>query len=117
MLAALMLTHRCLILNHTYENVWWTDFVMHALGGAWIAIVVHSFIPRSGFSALITIVLVVGGLWEALEFFISAPFFGVGEVRLTDPIWQLDTIFDLSMDIMGAVLLWAVLSRYNRVHA
>ena len=86
---------------------------MHTFGGFWVAWLLLS--ARRGLSAslLVLLILLIGVLWEALEFFFISPWFG-WTPRVNDPIWLLDTLSDLAVDMGAGLLLWVTVSFYNK---
>jgi len=95
----------CLVL-FLYWTVWWSDIVMHFLGGLIIGLISIFIFYTSGlinlkkentlivFITTIGFVLIVGMSWELWEIFA-----GLTSI-LKD---QTDTIIDLIMDIVGAL--------------
>lgn len=85
--------------------VWWFDTILHFLGGAWVSITVlmlfHDKLDLNESNKLKIIgfvvlsVFIVGLLWEVFEVCFGITFFNDG------PIYLIDTISDLILDICG----------------
>lgn len=110
--ALLLAAHYYFISHGFYLTVWWSDVLLHTVGGAWLILGWRTFRGRSSFLGAVFFVLTISLVWEALEYFLDVPFFGEGESRLTDPIWVLDTFEDLGASLLGASLFWFLASRY-----
>lgn len=86
-----------------YWTLGWYDYMMHFLGGMSIALLVAWFISHKNFSrtnALIIIFLatmIVGGAWEVFEY--------VNGITFAIEGYTLDTIHDLLMDALGALIV------------
>ena len=91
---------------YLYWVFWWYDVVLHALGGAWVALAAlwfFTYIGKSQPSAVtLACVIVVGVLWEIFEVLIGIP---------RESNYVLDTSLDLLMDIVGALLTLFFLRR------
>ncbi|TSC86183.1 MAG: hypothetical protein G01um10148_689 [Parcubacteria group bacterium Gr01-1014_8] len=76
---------------------WWYDIVLHFLGGAWAALAVmwsfamYKIPPR--WAHVISLVIIIGVLWEIFEFVIGAP---------RESNYRPDTSLDLLMDVAGS---------------
>lgn len=107
-----------------YEEIFWFDMVMHALGGAWLAAVAFALLParypaifasppRRTFLAVVALVTVAGILWEIYEFgFAAWATAQFGDLGFHQP-WT-DTVSDLFLDIAGAALTALFLLREER---
>jgi hypothetical protein len=105
---------------YLYWTVWWFDNVMHFLGGLSIGLLslwgayMSGFLGREArgrFRILLTVVisvLVVGLGWEIFEYL-----FGISNPTLGETYMK-DTIYDLSFDLIGAILvgLWGSRRRF-----
>lgn len=83
----------------------WYDIVMHFLGGAWVVLFflwifntqyAKGLSRFTSFLSLVSIVLVVGVLWEALEIYMAINSFD-------EPGYWLDTPMDIVMDLLGGM--------------
>ena len=96
---------------YLYWLTWWFDVVMHFLGGAWLASVTFWLLPlipayqdsqigkREVGVAVIFVTLIVGLLWEAFELW-----FGIS--LLSAPDFWLDSVTDLILDLIGAMMVF-----------
>ena len=93
----------------------WFDTPMHILGGVVIALGLHSMptivarIPRQirTFYFTLTIVLIVGVLWEVFEYMVGYP---------RDDGYILDTVTDMSGDALGAVIGYYFVRTLEALH-
>lgn len=99
-----------------YNTFWWLDIVMHFAGGLWVAFFFLTIMPLGRSFFLVVFAACVGVVWEALEYFLNVPFFGVGEARFADSLWILDTLSDLFFDILAASIAAIVKYRYTKVN-
>ena len=86
-----------------YWTFWWFDLSVHFLGGLWVALTslwISLFIysekeldRRKTFFIVFTAIVVVGGLWEAFEYFAGI---SPGDNFI------MDTTTDILMDLLGA---------------
>ncbi len=82
----------------------WFDSMLHTLGGIYIGLVAMWFLyffrisPRL-FYVLIS-VLIVGLAWELMEYVLSFP-------RSPHMSYELDTLKDLVLDLIGGIFAWA----------
>jgi len=96
--------HSIAIMFVLYWMVWWTDLLMHFLGGLWIAfltawvivVLKKSVSIRQISTILVASVLVVGVSWEVFEVLTHS----TGTTNAT--FWS-DTVSDLCMDVLGAL--------------
>lgn len=116
----LLLAGNSFVIGHDlFRKIWWLDVVFHAYGGLLMtALFIFAVRSKKIFNVwtLVVCSFVIGVMWEALEFFISTPFFGTGSARIDDPIWLLDTIKDLGVDVLSSVLFWKLYTAYNKNH-
>jgi len=95
-----------------YWRFWWFDIVMHFLGGFWIALLSYYLFFLSNyftkiskkvsvFAVSLTIVLVIGILWEAFEY--------IMKVSIQQSNYILDTSLDLLMDTSGWLVAYIFL--------
>jgi len=115
-LAAILTAHSIAVHNGHYNTFWWLDIVLHAAGGAWVAYFSFVVFRARSRAQIFMFVLLCGGAWEMLEFFLDIPFFGVNEAHIRDPIWLLDTLTDLTVDVVAGFLFSLLVirkSRYN----
>ncbi|HEY4519847.1 MAG TPA: hypothetical protein VJH33_02315 [Candidatus Paceibacterota bacterium] len=87
-----------------YWKLWWYDIILHALGGAWVAVATLWFFGvmglRVGVWGVVFATLFVGAGWEAWEF-------GLG--MWGEDGYAFDTVLDFCMDVAGALgALWIV---------
>jgi uncharacterized membrane protein YjdF len=105
-----------------YERIWWWDASLHAFSGLLFGIVGFLLVYvlnenerinmnlRPRFVALFafTFAMAVGALWEVFEFAMDQIFgLQMQKPRLGDPSGLTDTMWDLSFDAIGAVLISA----------
>lgn len=78
---------------------WWYDIMLHFLGGLWVGLFLVWILRRVEKNASLIFVVVgvlcIGIAWELFEIVIGSP----RETR-----YYLDTIIDLIMDVVGALL-------------
>ena len=88
-----------------YFTVWWSDIIMHFLGGFWIGLIALWFYKafkgenassKQGYFIALAVTIVVGMLWELFEILMG--------VTLMQANYEIDTVVDLIMDIVGAVV-------------
>jgi hypothetical protein len=111
LLAAL---HHVAIFFYLYWTVWWFDMLMHLLGGIWVGAIILWFFYESGFvknftykkyqAFLLAFVgtLLVGIFWEVFEIV-------GGIIKL--PTDTMDSLSDLVMDLVGAVVAFLYFDR------
>ncbi|OGD68506.1 hypothetical protein A2811_02795 [Candidatus Campbellbacteria bacterium RIFCSPHIGHO2_01_FULL_34_10] len=109
-----------------YWRIWWFDIMMHFLGGLWVGLSALWFYYSSGFSkkggksiftkegtvnkrkmffiSLFSGILIGLG-WEIFEFIIEVDFSN----NYID-----DTLLDLLMDMIGAIMAFVVVSKFYR---
>ena len=105
-----------------YELIWWWDAGLHAASGLLFGIVGFLLVyvlnendrieislkPRFVALFAFTFAMAVGALWEVFEFVMDQTFgLQMQKPRLNDPSGLTDTMWDLSFDTMGAVLISA----------
>ncbi len=97
---------------YLYWTVWWFDILMHFLGGFWIGLIVLWFYKaflgeraRSDHGYLVSLlgVILVGVAWEVMEL--------LGGLTGGEEGYAFDTILDLIMDIVGAIVATYVVFR------
>jgi len=116
-LAAILTAHSVAADTGYYNTFWWLDIVLHAAGGAWVAYFSFVVFCARSRALIFMFVLLFGGAWEILEFFLDTPFFGVNEANIRDPIWFLDTLTDLTVDVVAGFLFSLLIiskSGYNK---
>lgn len=84
---------------HWYSLLWWFDMPMHFLGGLWLSLISIWIFPLKDLSLksvfkIISIVFVVGVLWEVFEIVVN-------ESIAQNPFDKLDTISDIAFDLAG----------------
>jgi hypothetical protein len=109
-------------IRNYYELIWWWDAGLHASSGLLFGIVGFLLVYvlneneridinlRPRFVALFafTFAMAVGALWEVFEFAMDQTFgLQMQKPRLNDPSGLTDTMWDLSFDAIGAVLISA----------
>jgi hypothetical protein len=104
-----------------FATIWWYDIPLHFLGGLWVSfsgVYIYLFSnffskPKTTkktlfYSAFLT-VLLLGIMWEIFEYCTGL------SVR-----WyysnELDTIKDIFMDLLGAILAYVYVSRIFKIH-
>jgi uncharacterized membrane protein YjdF len=105
-----------------YEIIWWWDAGLHASSGLLFGIVGFLLVyvlneneridiklrPRFVAMFAFTFAMAVGALWEVFEFAMDQTFgLEMQKPRLGDPSGLTDTMWDLSFDAIGAVLISA----------
>ena len=100
---------------YLYYRWWWSDVVMHFLGGLFIGVGVlwwlrfeipigiRTRIPR--FATAFLLVLLVGVSWEIFEWYTNS-------YNATN--YVLDTASDILMDVCGMLAAYLVFLRYDR---
>ncbi len=88
--------------------------MLHAVGALFLFALYKVFVRRRSFFGFCVFLIIAGSLWEVFEFFFNGSLFGVEEARLGNPIWLLDTIKDLLVDLIAGMLWWQVISKYNK---
>ena len=83
-----------------YTSMWWFDMPMHFLGGLWVGLVFLWLLKPKEFNFLTILkiifgVLIIGLSWEIFEILVN-------HLAAQDPFNTLDTLSDLSFDLMGA---------------
>ncbi|NLK26538.1 MAG: hypothetical protein GX307_08215 [Euryarchaeota archaeon] len=117
--AAVTFLHSFGILAHAYDKVWWWDILTHVAATVVLAIVVNIIILVVGrreprvklplrYIPLVSLGLIIslGVLWEVLEFAFD------GLLGMTMQYDLHDTAIDLSMDILGGVLVAILIPPY-----
>lgn len=105
-----------------YQLIWWWDVSLHATSGLLFGIVGFLLVYvlnenerieislRPRFVALFACVfaIAVGALWEVFEYGVDQTFgTNMQKPRLGDPSGLTDTMWDLSFDVIGALLISA----------
>lgn len=95
---------------YLYWSLWWYDSMMHFLGGLTLGVLAVWFwnVEKHSLRAFLLIfitVMLLGGVWEVFEYVFDI----AGTARGTLNYWK-DTIHDMVMDGLGAVLayFWAI---------
>ena len=103
LLICIALLHYLALDRAYYWTVSWYDIMMHFLGGLWVALFLLwvcatrkiSFLPQNlTFIQIISVVLVVGIVWELYELVFKLTF-------TSDPEYWDDTVLDMIMDTLG----------------
>ncbi len=104
---AILIAHISASIFHIYWLFWWADWIMHLLGGFWLALAIvwlfyfsgyikyKSRSDRDFFILIIFGTFIVGILWEFYEYFFSALYSPEG-------YWQ-DTYIDIILGLFGAL--------------
>ncbi|NHN59294.1 MULTISPECIES: hypothetical protein [Halorussus] len=111
-----MLAHAIGMLG-PYDDTWWWDHVTHTLSATLFAGVVHAAARRRGRDPrprVLAAVVVVGVVWELLEYGIHAASERVGIDPLLVSYSRKDTLLDLCFNMLGAVLVLAFGDRLLR---
>lgn len=114
-ITTLAIMHCIALMFSLYWVYLWLDIPMHILGGATVALWYQSrFLLRRferklsfGLTATIVFALAVGGVWEVYEYFV-------------DPVlteFGVDTLVDLVMDTVGAVIGYVVARAMTRLES
>jgi hypothetical protein len=112
-ITTLAVVHSTALMFSLYWVYLWLDIPMHILGGAVVALwyqsrfLIRKFEHRLSFGFLPTIAfaLAVGGAWEVYEY-------------MVDPIlteFGIDTVIDLIMDTVGAIIGYGVARSVQRL--
>jgi hypothetical protein len=116
--------------HNYYELIWWWDAGLHASSGLLFGIVGFLLVYvlneneridislRPRFVALFafTFAMAIGALWEVFEFAMDQAFgLQMQKPRLGDPSGLTDTMWDLSFDAIGAVLI-SVFAWWYMIH-
>lgn len=103
-----------------YERIWWWDIMLHMTSGLLLGVMgfllvyalnEHDRIDvylRPKFVALFAFLFAVsiGSLWELFEFFMDETFsMNMQKPMLNDPSGLTDTMWDLLMDVVGALII------------
>lgn len=107
-LVILLAIHGYFTYHAIYKKVWWADIVLHLAGGIIISSTVLSYGRSLSLIYFIAVILCIGVGWEILEVLIDTPYFGVGGMRVRDPLWALDTMKDLIVNLLGASMAWKI---------
>lgn len=83
-----------------YWTYWWLDLVMHVAGGVVLGVLVATYGSRR-FVFVLGAVLVIGLVWEVFEFALG--------LSIAEPNFVSDTVVDLAMDLLGAVLAYGMI--------
>ena len=78
------------------------DKLVHALGGAFIVVIVNILFGQTRFYTLLSVIIAVSIFWEALEFLFDpqvAYFFDKNKV-----LWLEDSVGDLAAAVVGALV-------------
>ncbi len=114
--ACILVLHVMSIVLLWYTRIWWIDVLLHILGGAWVALaffyVQRHFAPhlRESVPPLIHLVLavgvvmLVGVMWEWLEFAFDY-FFFPEKFGFRAQLGLPDTMGDLLSDFIGGLAL------------
>lgn len=111
-----------------YHSVWWTDDLMHFLGGAWLAslffyifkIKNKAIESKSNFLTQIILalgfVVLIGVFWEFYEFLADVYLYKTHSLTLSfDPLLLFDTLGDLFLDLCGGLIFsWVFINFLNR---
>lgn len=116
---AVTVLHSAGILSHAYDLVWWWDLLTHFMATSVLAVAANLVILVRGRRAVpralptkyvplvsLGLVIVLGMVWEAAEFIADIAF------GLTTQYSLQDTAIDLSVDILGGVLVAIVMPPY-----
>jgi hypothetical protein len=94
-----------------YWRLWWFDIPMHVLGGVWASLCIAWLLARRGETVPIVwcllFTLAIGGTWELFEY----------SEGITFPQYMsypADTLKDLTMDLVGAVLGWVLADKVEK---
>ncbi|HRY62472.1 MAG TPA: hypothetical protein P5056_01755 [Candidatus Paceibacterota bacterium] len=100
-----------------YDHAWWSDILMHILGGAWVAMIGEYWLFlrdsdskfKGGFwlklILIVSFVSLVGFFWEFYEF-------SLDQILLTTHQQSLpDTMGDLFNDILGGAVVSCFLNK------
>ena len=100
-LLVLLYLHKYAISYHLYTQIWFYDIIMHFLGGAGIAMSIYCIIIFFNINInlwqIITLTIIAGIGWEFFEI----------AYNLSGSNY--DTLQDLIMDTLGAVVVWKII--------
>jgi hypothetical protein len=106
---AAMLTHAVGMLG-PYDDTWWWDHLTHTHSATLLAGVVHAVTRRRGRDPrprVVAAVVVVGTLWELMEYAIHAVADRLGLEPILISYGREDTMLDLCFDLLGGLLVLA----------
>ena len=104
-LAIVSVTHVVATLYALYWHYIWLDLPVHFMGGMWAALVfawialLRSWKYADSFAVTLVFVLAVSIAWELFELFVGVP---------REANFAFDTSLDLTMDITGGVIGYAL---------
>jgi hypothetical protein len=86
-----------------YAKFFWYDIMMHAIGGAWAALLALWLFKTFRIPArhILLCAIAVGIGWEILEIWL-------GFMYVSEPGYAIDTAMDLCMDAIGAIAVIAI---------
>ena len=103
LLVLIALLHYIALDRAYYWTLSWYDIMMHFFGGLWVVLFI-TWVMRSGifhflpshmsFVKILSIVILVGLIWESYEVYFGLTF-------VSDPEYWGDTTLDIVMDIVG----------------
>lgn len=122
LIAIIAILHFLALRFYFYWTFWWSDIIMHFLGGLWVGLIVLWFFFFSGFVykninlvrqskiflITITSVIIVGVLWEVWEVWeVWARLVFINEAG-----YFLDTSLDIVMGILGGIVAFIYAKKY-----
>ena len=116
-LAVILALHAAIVERDLYNRIWWLDIALHTVGGMWVAAVLIYLLRVRALWPVLLGAVVLGILWEALEYLFNVPFFGLGKRSFSDALWLFDTLVDLIIDAGAAALFWLVTRWGKNKHA
>lgn len=121
--AAIFFLNRSAMEKGWYTAIPWFDVPMHFFGGMFVLFALAGFffprmapigMPLGGWLAALSLVLAVGLLWEAFEYYVVFQYLGGSK-----PGTGVDFYMDLALDVLGAATALLGISfmkiKYNRI--
>jgi len=106
-LSLLLIMHLYGMAGHLYLNYWFYDLITHFLAGAGIALSVF-YIIKNPPRHIILITFIAGIAWELFEIYFDITGWPISSME-----YRIDTLIDLAMDTLGALIVWWVI-RYKK---
>jgi hypothetical protein len=106
LIAFIFLLNLIILKFHWYYSIWWSDMLMHFLGGIWLG-TAFLFVSKEEINTKVAFkillgVLLVSVLWEIFEFILN-------NFTLKMEFSILDTLSDFLLDLAGgSFVLWRI---------
>lgn len=94
---------------------WFYDIVMHFLGGLSVASLLHSMASVFNLSkiknsvSIVVLTFIIGFAWEVFELYFNIAGHPFGSLA-----YKIDTVKDLIMDTIGALVVWGFIRNKNK---